>query len=232
MPSLIATVTQIEARLEDWRWHWSENNREVIAAHWQTLSANNENIFDGTVLLMHRGALKGDLYQSGYFKTPYSHFMALRDLGVPDPSVRNGFSCAALKTQDGAYLLGIMAEHTSNACKIYFAAGTPDLEDCHGDRVDIEGSALREMQEETGFSSDDVQQEGRITLVDEGFRVAFLCHMTLKMTAQSALERFAQWNSRQTAPELAGLHVVRSKADLRPAQMHPYLLDWFATVLP
>ena len=228
----IRPVRQIEAQLEDWHWSWSEANQEKIAVHWQSLTANNRHVFDGTVLLMHRGELTGDIYKSGYFKTRYSHFMALRDWGVPDPAVRNGFSCAALKTLDGDYLLGVMAEHTSNAGKIYFAAGTPDLDDCNGDRVDIAGSALRELAEETGFTPDDLLSENRITLVDEGFRLAFLCHFTLQMTTQDALEQFAKWNSKQDTPELAGLYVVRNKDDLRPVQMPLYLLHWFETILP
>ena len=228
----IMPINHIDARLEDWHWTWSEDNQTQIATHWNTILAGNAHVFDGTVLLMHRGHVEGDVYRSGYFKTRYSNFMALRDWGAPDPAVRNGFSCAALKTLDGDYLLGVMAEHTSNAGKIYFAAGTPDLDDCNGDRVDIAGSALRELAEETGFTPDDLLSENRITMVDDGFRVAFLCHFTLQLTTQEAFEHFSVWNSKQATPELSGLYVVRSKDDLRPAQMHPYLLHWFETILP
>lgn len=232
MTTQIATITRIDARLEDWDWPWCADNREAIATHWHKISAGNAHVFDGMVLLMKSGERKGDIYHSRYFKTRYSNFMALRDWGVPDQTVRNGFSCAALKTKDGAYLLGIMAAHTSNAGKIYFAAGTPDLDDCTGDCVDIAGSALRELSEETGFTANQLELDGRITLVDEGFRVAFLCHATLTLNTQDALDYFAAWNAKQAVPELSGLYVVRGKDDLRPAQMHKYLLDWFETVLP
>ena len=86
--------------------------------------------------------------------------------------------------------------------------------------------------EETGFGPPDICFEDRITLVEEDLRVAFLCHATMACSAQTALDRFAQWQAQQRQPELAALHVVRSKADLIPERMHPYLLDWFETVLP
>ena len=229
--STIAPIARIDARLEDWHWVWSAKHRQDIADHWDQVCAGNPHIYDGTVLLMHQGVVDGDVYKSRYFKAPYSHFLALRDWGHPDKTVRNGFSCAALQSLDGAYLLGVMGENTSNAGKIYFPAGTPDLNDCAGEHIDIAGSAARELLEETGFGRQQVHFDGRITLVDEALRVAFLCHATLTMTTEAALDCFKQWHERQNHPELAGLYVVRSKADLIPDRMHPYLLDWFETVL-
>ena len=228
----IAPIARIEARLEGWHWDWSKKHSCAIAGYWEKTHGGNPHIYDGIVLLMHRGVIEGDVYRSCYFKTRYSHFLALRDWGHPDKTVRNGFSCAALQTLDGAYLLGVMGAQTVNAGKIYFPAGTPDLNDCMGDLVDIAGSAGRELLEETGFGPQQVRFDDKITLVDEGLRVAFLCHATVQLTTQAALDCFLQWHDQQKDPELAGLHVVRTKSDLIPERMHPYLLDWFETVLP
>ena len=227
----ITPLRQIDARLVPFQWIWQEAHAQEIEAYWQQILAGNAGVFDGIVLLMHQGHVEGDVYKSSYFQTRYSHFMALRDWGQPDPTVRNGFSCAALQASDGAYVLGVMGARTSNAEKIYFPAGTPDLDDCHGTKVDILGSAARELLEETGFGGAQVTFAERITLVEEDLRVAFLCHADLHLTADEAVAQFTQWHSQQDQPELAGLHIVRSQADLVPEKMHPYLLDWFATVL-
>ena len=63
-----------------------------------------------------------------YFETDYADFVAWRDFGHPGEPVENCFSMAALRSADGAFLLGEMAAHTVNAGRIYFPAGTPDLQ--------------------------------------------------------------------------------------------------------
>src|SRR5204862_5074520 len=67
------------------------------------------------------------------------------------PILRNCFPMAALRSSDGAFLLGVMGAHTATAGQIYFAAGTPDPNDIVGDTVDLEGAVMRELTEETGL---------------------------------------------------------------------------------
>ena len=90
-----------------------------------------------------------------YFETAFRQFPRLARFRFPRASVCNGFSMAALQSSDGAFLLGEMAPHTANAGAIYFAAGTPDLQDVFDDRVDLTASVTRELEEETGIRADE-----------------------------------------------------------------------------
>ena len=112
-----------------------------------------------------------DLGQASFaapiLQTDYASFIAFRDLGYPDPTKRNCFSMAALQSADGAFLLGEMGPHTANAGAIYFAAGTPDLADIAGDRVDLARSVTRELAEETGLDPAELTIEPGWTMVME-----------------------------------------------------------------
>ena len=82
----------------------------------------------------------------------------------PTPSVFNGFGMGALRCADGAFVLGEMGQHTSNAGRIYFPSGTPDLDDIRDGTVDISGSVVRELEEETGLAPGEYRERGGLAL--------------------------------------------------------------------
>jgi len=99
----------------------------------------------------------GERFTASYFETDFASFLAWRDWEFPDREVFNGFGMARCAAADGAFVMGEMGGHTANAGRIYFPAGTPDLDDIKGDTVDIAGSVVREVGEETGLSPADYQ---------------------------------------------------------------------------
>ena len=168
------------------------------------------------MLLLREHAVADGVMTGAFFETDFASFLAWRDWGFTDRSVRNVFPQAALRAADGAFLLGIMGEHTANAGKMYFPSGTPDLADIDGDSVDVGAGLKRELREETGLASEDLVIEPGWTAVFDGPRIALL-RMARSREPADALRRRILGNFASVAdPELADIRVVRSPADYDP----------------
>jgi len=196
-PSLIRSVAELDLAFAPRVWPFAEDHAEEILAHWLKLRSTRPRLFDGRVLLMsaHEFARRADgatILRGECFETDYKAFLAWRDFGFPDRSVRNCFSMAALQSSDGAYILGRMAAHTANAGAIYFAAGTPDRHDVFGSRVDLRASVLRELQEETGLAPSEVEVAENWFVVDAPPRIACLKPAKVAEKAAALKARFAR----------------------------------------
>jgi len=123
-------------------------------------------------------------------------------------------------------VLGIMAGHTANAGKVYFIGGTPEPDDIVGERVDLQGSVLRELTEETGMTFDRVRPApGWCAIFDDG-RIAMIKVLRAAEPAAALREKILGFLTREPRPELAGVHIVRGPADLHP-MMPPFVLKFF-----
>ena len=137
-------------------WEWAVREQARIAAHWAAQAKGNSTLFDGRVLVAWHYEIVDDVLRGSCLETDFSKFLAWRDFGFPDTSIVNIFAMAALRAEDGAYLMGVMGQHTANPGRIYFPAGTPDPNDVVDGSVDLAGSVIRELMEETGLGTGDV----------------------------------------------------------------------------
>src|SRR5215467_6167153 len=124
--AIIHRVTALDLKVESWAWPFAEERRVEIDAHFTERKRERPKIWNGRVLLARNADFADGRLSSSYFETDFASMLAWRDWGFPDRSVFNGFGMGALRSADGAFVLGEMAPHTSNAGRIYFAAGTPD----------------------------------------------------------------------------------------------------------
>ena len=166
-----------------------------------------------------------------FFETDYAAFVAWKALGFPGGRVENGFSMAALRTADGAFLLGEMAAHTHNAGQIYFPAGTPDLEDVFGDRVDLDASARRELKEETGIDASEAIVAPGWTVVLAPGRIAAMKRMTLPVSAEEARARIDALLAADPEAEFSRIHIVRSPADIDERLTPPFVAAYIRAEL-
>ncbi|OYW66535.1 MAG: hypothetical protein B7Z40_11365 [Bosea sp. 12-68-7] len=227
----IARVDRVAARIELYDWAFARENGEVVAAHWARISAGKSAMFNGRVLLQHRAVITGGVFQARYFETDYATFMTWRDAGHPGPSVRNGFAMGALRAADGAFLCGRMSGHTANGGMVYFAAGTPDRSDVRPDgTVDLAGSVLRELAEETGLAETEVTVgEGWDAVFSPG-RVAFMRPLTIDLPAEEARALMLSRMKGLEEQELDDIVILRRAADCDRHRMAPFMKPYLSHI--
>jgi 8-oxo-dGTP pyrophosphatase MutT (NUDIX family) len=234
-PPRIEEIATIELRLEQRAWPFAIDRAKNIDAHWAELLSRNPHCYNGRVLLMHRidvvGSADGRRLEGACFVAEYKAFLAWRDFGSPDRAVSNLFGMAALRSADGAFLLGKMAHTTANAGQIYFPAGTPEPRDLVRGTVDLEGSVRRELEEETGIAANDVALEPGWSVVFQGPRVACMKSLRSTLSAAELVTRTAAFIAREKQPELAGLKAVFGLQDLDAQSMPDFILTYLRHML-
>jgi 8-oxo-dGTP pyrophosphatase MutT (NUDIX family) len=226
----IIPVARLDLRFEPAPWRFADERRDEIDTHFAKLRVERPEMWNGRVLLMCRGEIAGDVLTGAYLETDFASFIAWRDWGFPDKAMRNCFAMAALRSSDGAFLLGIMGNHTATAGQVYFAAGTPDPNDIVGEIVDLERGVMRELTEETGLGVADVVPQDGWHATPLGQRLALMKIVQAREDAETLRKRIRAFIAGEREPELAGVHVVRSRSDLLP-KMPPYVATFLSDQL-
>ena len=114
----VLRVKRLELAFVSRRWQFAEDRRAEIACHFALRRCEKPAIWNGPVLLLTEPAITAEVFRGAYFETDYASFIAWRDWGFPDPTVKNCFALGALRARDGGFLLGVMGSHTLNAGEI------------------------------------------------------------------------------------------------------------------
>ncbi|MDP8919102.1 MAG: NUDIX hydrolase [Pseudomonadota bacterium] len=227
----IHRVSRVEAQCRPKDWAWPGQNRAFIEENWARRTAGKPQMFNGRVLLLQDVAFEQDLCRNTYFETDYADFVAWIDGGYPDPEIANGFAMGALRGSDGAYICGVMGAGTTNAGRIYFAAGTPDRSDLRPDgTVDLATSLTRELAEETGLGEGDYRVDDEWIIVQRWPTVALLRMVTLPVSAEEGAARIRANIAAQQEPELQDVRIIRGPIDVDPDRMPLFLQSFFGWV--
>jgi 8-oxo-dGTP pyrophosphatase MutT (NUDIX family) len=216
-PPVIHRVTRLDLNVEPWSWPFASERQADIEAHFALRRRETPQLWNGRVLLARDPEFAGDCLRSRYFETDFACFLAWRDWGFPGNGVFNGFGMGALRSSDGAFLLGEMADHTANPGRIYFPAGTPDLADVRDGAFDVASSVAREVEEETGLTPADYRAEAHWDCVVSGAAIAMMRILNVELTGEALRARVEANLARQNEPELVAIHLVRATADLTAA---------------
>jgi 8-oxo-dGTP pyrophosphatase MutT (NUDIX family) len=214
---VIHRVTTLDLGVEPWSWPFAIERGVEISAHFADRQREKPQIWNGRILLARNPVFTEAGFRAGYFETDFASFLAWRDWGFPDRDIFNGFGMGALRSNDGAFVLGEMGQHTANAGRIYFPSGTPDLDDVSGGTVDMAGSVAREVAEETGLTSADYRADPHWDCVVSGSSVAMIRVLHVDAPGEALRARIEANLARQREPELSAIHLVRDVGDLTAA---------------
>ena len=213
---VIHRVTTLDLAVRPIAWPFAEERRAEIAAHFAEKQRERPKMWNGRVLLGRDAVFTDGHLAATYFETDFASFLAWRDWGFPDKAVFNGFGMGALRASDGAFIMGEMAQHTANAGRIYFPSGTPDLDDVSDGALDIPGSVIRELGEETGLTAADYRTQPDWHCVVTGPSIAMIQIINLDMPGDVARARIEANLAREAEPEVSAIHLVRGMSDLTP----------------
>ncbi len=212
----VVSLDRLELAFAPFAWPFAQSRRRDIDEHFEKRRRASPAIWNGRVLLMREHAIASGTLRGVFFETGFADFIAWRDWDFPDCNVVNCFAMAALRASCGAYVMGVMGEATANPGRIYFPAGTPDLDDVRGRDVDLFGNVMREIAEETGLTPQDFTVRPGWSAVVAGPRLALMKPIEAKAPAEEVHAAVLRHLEHESSPELADVRIVRSIADFDP----------------
>jgi 8-oxo-dGTP pyrophosphatase MutT (NUDIX family) len=219
----IIEIGRIEFKVGPWAWEFASARRPEIDRFFSELQKQRSHLWNGRVLMLRDYDVRDGALFGSCFETDYASFLAWRDWGFPDPSVFNIFPCSALRSADGAFLVGEMASSTAAAGQLSFPCGTPDLDDIvQGGVLDVAHNLRRELMEETGLDIDEFNTDSGWTLVrDRGF-FGLMKRVGSQLSAEALRTRILHNIARDAHPEFTAIRILHSPADL-DSRMYGYL---------
>jgi 8-oxo-dGTP pyrophosphatase MutT (NUDIX family) len=221
----VYSIDRVELNFVPWSWPFAVEHREDIDNYFAQQQRHNPTLWNGRVLLSRKllpadGALGGIL-----FETDYASLLASLEWGIVGESVKVCFAAAALIAADGAFMVGHMAAHTRNAGQILFPSGSLDPADVSDGKLDIYSSVLRELEEETGLSTEDFDPVPGWIVVFVGPHVPSVKVMRAKHTAEPLAKRIGANLADQGQAKFSAIQIVRNRSDLdrrMPTWMHAF----------
>jgi 8-oxo-dGTP pyrophosphatase MutT (NUDIX family) len=212
----VIKIDRLELTFAPQPWPFAEERHAEIMAHFAERQRNNPTMWNGRVLMLHRHAIDRPVFRGAFTDVDYAGFIAWQDWGRPETGLGDCFAQGAVRSADGAFLLGVMSQHTAHPGWIYFPSGIPDKSDIVGDTVDLEASIWRELREETGLTPADVTAEPGWHTVLNGSQFAHIKILQARENAAVLRARILDVLASQRHPELSDIRIVRSPADFAP----------------
>ncbi len=219
----VAPVARCDLRVTDGSWSFSARNGPAIAAHWAKRRAENPLLFDGVIHVMARHALADGVFGGVFQRTDFKSYLYWRDAGFPspappEPSPRDCFGSALIRSAEGHVLLGRQRAGNLNGGLAYPPGGFIDARDIRGDgSIDIDASIWREIGEETGLGEAELSRVPGYRAVFAGPLAAIAAEYRSPLPLEDLRRRVLAHIAGEPDSELACAVIVREAADIEPA---------------
>ena len=127
-----------------------QGDRSEIDRYWSSVSKCNDRLWNGDFFMFTDVNIEDRVLHGRGYKTDFATFMYWRDHGR-DKSVTHITGTTFPHFSDGSLLTIKMASHTANAGRIYFPAGSFDVDDIIESSFDVTINIRRELMEEIGL---------------------------------------------------------------------------------
>jgi len=223
----VLPVEVIDVRLDPAPHPLERDNLPAIEKNWLREIAVNPHIFDGRVALLSELSYRDSRLAGRCHIVRYATFMYwLRNRDVLGAG--HVFAHAMLVSSDNALVAIRMGKHTINAGRVYFAAGSFELEDFRDGLVDVDFNMQREVKEETGIDITQASPAKRYYLLTTRSGTVIFRRYRMPMTANAMVASINAFVAAQAHPEIAAPVVIHSAGDLPDglASHMPPLIEW------
>lgn len=189
-------------------------------------------MFNGVIHLMHARSPAGDTFEGRMLRTDFKSYLYWREQGFPEAGAIDAFGSALIRSREGHVVLGRQRAGNVNAGLAYLPGGFIDERDARGGEIDVDGSILRELEEETGLARGDYEVQPGYLLTGCGALLSIAREVVSPLPADVLRARILAHIAQDPKSELVDAVIVRSSGDLDRGSMHAYahrLLSWLFT---
>ena len=220
-------VSGVDVSLADEPLPFEREHEAAIARHWEKEIAANPALWDGRIAMLSSLAYRDGRLVGRCHVARYSTFLYWRSQ-IGEKAAEHYFAYAVLVSSDGALIAARMGDHTLNAGRIYFAAGSFEPEDFRDGQVDLHGNMVREVREETGIDLSEAKAAPDYLAFSAPSGTALFRRYDLAEDADTLAARISTFIASEAEPELAEPVIIRSAANL-PEELTPHMraiVDW------
>lgn len=229
----VASVAACTLAVGTERWAFAEDHRDRIAAHWHARRAENPKFFNGAIFVLTEAGIDGDRFSGTLARIDFASYLYWRETGFADETVRDCFGTGVIVSADGAVLLARQKAGQINSGFAYLPGGFIDARDVAGDHtVDVGASISREIAEETGLGSADLDPQPGLLLSCAGPLVSVARVYRSALNAADLGGAIAAHIAADPNAELEGVEFAWRAAALDPERVPPYARQLLRHVLP